>query len=159
MRAAATESLCNTVPHPEFMEYLTKEENLRVWVTFSMEYEANLTCARAAIGCLAMAVPDSTFAGALVKCSNFNELIGTLMECGQLELMHRVLALVAGLIEHGGECRDAVVATGAGPFCEAYLTSYSNEKKTMEDFNFSPVEHGSLATTLSLAKEVARLLR
>lgn len=159
VRQAATESMCNMVPHPEMMDYLTKEENLRVWIAFSLDYEANFVCARAALGCLAMAVPDPSFAKALVKCSKFGELIRTLIECGQLELMHRVLALVVGLIEHGGECREAVLVSGVGPFCEAYLTSYSDENKTMKDFNISPAERGSLAATLSLAKEVAQLLR
>jgi hypothetical protein len=73
--------------------------------------------------------------------------------------MHRSLALIVGLIEHGEKCRGAIVASGVGPFCEAYLTSYSDEKKTMDDFNFSPEDRGSLAATLSLAKEVARLLQ
>lgn len=106
-----------------------------------------------------MAVPDPEFGGALVQCANFRELIRTLMECGQLELMHRVLVLIVGLIEHGGECREAVVATGAGPFCEAYIQSYQDEKKTMKNFNFSQAERGSLVATLSLAKEVVNLLR
>lgn len=158
VRRAATEVLCNMVPHPEFMNYLTKEENLRVWVTFSLDYEENFACARAAIGCLAMATPDPNFAKALVHCTNFDELIRTLLECGQLELMHRVLALIVGLVEHGGECREAVLATGAGPFCRAYLTSYSDENKTMKDFNFNPAERGALAATLDLAKEVAQVL-
>lgn len=159
VRQAATECLCNMVPHPEFMDYLIKEDNLRVWVAFSLDYEENFACARAAVGCLAMAAPDPEVAKALVKSQNFNEMVRTLLECGQLEVMHRVLALIATLIEHGGECREAVVGTGAGPFCDAYLTSYSDEKKTMKDFNFSPAERGSLAATLSLAKEVSTLLR
>jgi hypothetical protein len=159
VRQAATEAMCNMVPHPEFMQYLTKEENIRVWVAFSMDYEINFGCARAAIGGLAMAVPDPEVANALVKSQKFGEMVRTLLECGQLQLMHRSLALIVGLIEHGGRVRGAIVASGVGPFCEAYLTSYSDEKKTMDDFNFSSEDRGSLAATLSLAKEVARLLR
>ena len=159
VRQAGTEAMCNLVPHPEMMEYLTKEDNLRIWIAFTLDYEANFACARAAIGCLAMAAPDPEFAKALIKSPNFSEMIRSLMECGQLELMHRVLAMIATLIEHGGECRDAVVATGAGPFCDAYVASYQDEKKTMKDFNIKPEERGSLAATLSLAKEVANLLR
>eukprot|EP00584_Thalassiosira_punctigera_P006574 CAMPEP_0172540380 /NCGR_PEP_ID=MMETSP1067-20121228/11412_1 /TAXON_ID=265564 ORGANISM="Thalassiosira punctigera, Strain Tpunct2005C2" /NCGR_SAMPLE_ID=MMETSP1067 /ASSEMBLY_ACC=CAM_ASM_000444 /LENGTH=1190 /DNA_ID=CAMNT_0013326233 /DNA_START=169 /DNA_END=3741 /DNA_ORIENTATION=+ len=158
VRQAATEAMCNMIPHPEMMEYLTKEENLRVWIAFSLDYEENFACARAALGCLAMAVPDPEFAGALVKCQNFRELIRALMECGQLELMHRILVLIVGLIEHGGKCREAVIATGVGPFFQAYIQSYQDEKKTMNSFNFSPSEQGSLTATLSLAKEVVRLL-
>ena len=86
-------------------------------------------------------------------------MIRTLLECGQLEIMHRVLALIIGLIEHGGEYQDAVVATGAGPFCEAYLTTYSDEKKTGKAFSFTPQERASLGATLGLAKEVVQLLR
>ena len=159
VRQAATEAMCNMVPHPEFMQYLTKEENIRVWVAFSMDYEINFGCARAAIGDLAMAVPDPEVANALVKSQKIGEMVCTLLECGQLQLMHRSLALIVGLIEHGEKCRGAIVASGVGPFCEAYLTSYSDEKKTMDDFNFSPEDRGSLAETLSLAKEVARLLQ
>lgn len=159
VRQAATEAMCNMVPHPKFMEYLAKEDNIRVWIAFSLDYETNLACARASVGCLAMAVPDPEVAKAIVRSKNFHEMIRTLLECGQLELMHRVLALIAGLIEHGGECRGAVVATGAGPFCDAYLISYSDENKTMDNFKFNSADRASLSATLNLAKEVARLLR
>ena len=158
VRQAATEAMCNMVPHPEFMDYLTKDENIRVWVAFSMDYEANFGCARAAIGLLAMAVPDPEVANALVKTHKFDEMIRSLLECGQLQLMHRLLALVVGLIEYGGKCREAVVTSGAGPFCKAYLASFSDEKKTIDDFNFSIEDRGSLSATLSLAKEVVNLL-
>jgi hypothetical protein len=59
----------------------------------------------------------------------------------------------------GGKCHDAIVASGAGPFCEAYLTSYSDKKKTMDNFKFIPEDRGSLTATLSLAKEVAKQLQ
>ena len=159
VRQAGTEALCNMVPHKEMMEYLCKPDNLRVWMTFSLDYEEHFVCARAAIGCLAMACPDPELANVLISMENFNEFIRTLMECGQLELMHRVLALICGLAELGGKCKEAAIATGAGPFCEAYVASYQNENKTMEDFNFTPAERGGLAATLSLAKEVSKLLR
>ena len=100
VRQAATEAMCNMVPHPEFMDYLTKDENIRVWVAFSMDYEANFGCARAAIGLLAMAVPDPAVANALAKSQKIGEMVRTLLECGQLQLMHRSLALIVGLIEH-----------------------------------------------------------
>ncbi|KAL9180489.1 hypothetical protein ACHAXT_010942 [Thalassiosira profunda] len=158
VRTAGTEALCNMVPHPEMMEYLVKPDNLRVWIAFSLDYEENLNCARAAVGCLAMAAPDPEFAKALVAMPNFDEFARAMMECGQLELMHRALALMVGLIEHGGECKEAVVATGAGPFCDAYVKTYQDEKKTMKDFNMSQGERGSLAATLTLAKEVSQLL-
>jgi hypothetical protein len=157
VRQAATEAMCNMIPHPEMMDYLKKEDNIKVWVAFALDYEANFACARAAVGGMAMAVPDPEFASTLVRCGNFEELIRTLMECGQLEIMHRVFALVASLIEHGGKCRDAVVSTGAGQFCKAYLESYHDEKKVTE-FNFTAAERGSLAATLSLAKEIVKLL-
>ena len=158
VRQAATEAMCNMVPHPEFMDYLTKDENIRVWGAFSMDYEANFGCARAAIGLLAMAVPDPEVANALVKTQKFDEMIRSLLECGQLQLMHRLLALIVGLIEHGDKCREAVVTSGVGPFCKAYLASFSDEKKTMDDFNFNTEDRGSLSATLSLAKEIVKLL-
>jgi len=158
VRQAATEAMCNMVPHPDMMEYLSKPDNLRVWIAFSLDYEDNYECARAAVGCLAMACPDPEFAKALVKCNNFREMVRTLMECGQVELMHRVLALIAGLIEHGGDCRKAVEATGAGQFCDAYVVTYQDKSK-IKELNFTPSQRESFASTLSLAKEVARLLR
>jgi hypothetical protein len=157
VRQAATEALCNMIPHPDMMDHLKKGDNLRVWVAFALDYEANFNCARAAVGCMAMAVPDPGFATALISCQNFGEMIRTLMECGQLEIMHRVFALVASLIEHGGKCREAVISTGAGQFCKAYLESYHDEK-TLKEFNFTPAERGTLAATLSLAKEILKLL-
>ena len=158
VRQAATEAMCNMVPHPEMMKHLAEPDNLRVWVAFASDFEDNFACARAAVGCLAMAVADPTFAKALIQCKNFRDMVRSLMECGQLELMHRVLALIVGLIEHGGPCREAVVATGAGPFCDAYVASYHDGKK-LKELNFGPAERGSFSSTLSLSKEVARLLR
>ncbi len=157
VRQAATEALLNMVPHPTMMDYLKKEDNLKVWVAFALDYETNFACARAAVGCLAMAVPDPEFANALVASPKFGEMIRTLLECGQLELMHRVFAVVASLIEHGGKCREAVISTGTGSFCKAYLESYHDEQNVKE-FNFTPAERGSLAATLSLAKEIVKLL-
>ena len=157
VRQAATEALLNMIPHPEMMQYMKKEDNLRVWVAFALDHEANFACSRAAVGGLAMAVPDPELATALVTCPKFGELVRTLMECGQLELMHRIFAVIASLIEHGGKCREAVIPTGAGPFCKAYLQSYHDEKN-VKQFNFSPAERGSLAATLSLAKEIVQLL-
>ena len=72
-------------------------------------------------------------------------------------MMHRVLALILDLIEQGGEVRDAVTATGAGPFCDAILTAYPAEK--LKEFDFSPAERASLGPTLGLAKEVVGLLK
>ena len=158
VRLRATEAMCNLVPNAEFMDYLTKEENIRVWIAFSLDYEANFECARAAIGCLAMAVPDPNVAMAIVNTSRFSELIRTLMECGRLELMHRVLALLVGLIEHGGKCREAVIATGAKPFCDVYIQNFQDEKKTLRDFKFGQSERRSLTETLNLAKDVIKLL-
>jgi hypothetical protein len=105
-----------------------------------------------------MAVPDPEVANALAKTQKFDVMIRSLLECGQLQLMHRLLALIVGLIEHGGKCREAVVTSGVGPFCKAYLASFSDEKKTMDDFNFNTEDRGSLSATLSLAKEIVKLL-
>lgn len=158
VRRAATEALVNMVGHPDMMEYLHKEDNLKIWVVFASAYEENYACARAAIGGLAMAIYDPQVASALIKVPNFRDMLRTLMECGQLELMHRVLALTTSLIEHGGQCKEAVTATGAGAFCEAYVASYHDGTK-MKEFNWSPTEQSTFAATLSLAKEVVTLLK
>ena len=158
VRQAATEALCNMVPHPQMMDYLRKEDNLKIWVTFASDYEENFGCARAAVGCLAMAIPDPDLANALIRIGNFGDMIRSLMECGQVELMHRVLVLVSGLIEHGGACRDAVVATGAGAFCEAYVASYHYGRK-LKELSFSTAEQGTFFATLRLAKDIVKVLR
>jgi hypothetical protein len=139
------------------MEYLHKEDNLKVWVAFAADYEENFLCARAAIGGLAMAVPDPAVANALIEVHKFSDMIRTLLECGQLELMHRVLVLITGLIEHGGACRQAVISTGVGAFCKAYVASYHDGKK-MGEFNFNAAEQGSFQAILGLAKEVVTML-
>ena len=157
VRQAATEALCNMVGHDEMMKYLQKEDNIKIWVAFACDYEENYACARAAIGGLAMAVPNSSVATAMIKTHNFCEMIRTLTECGQLELMHRVLVLITGLLEHGGQCKEAVLNTGAGAFCEAYVASYHDGAK-LNELNFSPSEQGAFATTLRLAKEVIEML-
>ncbi|KAL7540575.1 hypothetical protein ACHAWF_006721, partial [Thalassiosira exigua] len=159
VRRAATEAMCNMVPHPATAEHLATADNLRVWAAFALDHEEHFACARAALGGLAMAAPDPRVAEALVRLSNFGEMVRALLECGRPELMHRALALIAGLIEHGGKCREAVAATGAGPFCDAYVASYGDETKTMREFDIGPSERGSLAATLSLAKEVAQQFR
>ena len=84
-------------------------------------------------------------------------MIRTLTECGQPELMHRVFVLIAVLIEHGGACRDAVISTGAGAFCKAYVASYHEEQKVKE-FNFSLSEQGAFEATLRLAKDIVIML-
>ena len=157
VRQAATEALCNMVGHDEMSKYLQKEDNLKIWVAFACDYEENYACARASVGGLAMAVPNRDVANAMIKAEKFCEMIRTLSECGHLELMHRVLVLITGLLEHGGQCKAAVLTSGVGAFCEAYVASYHDGTK-QNDLNFSPSQQGAFTATLSLAKEVIKML-
>ena len=37
----------------------------------------------------------------------------------KIELMHHVLALIVGLIEHGEVCKETGIVTGVDQFCKA----------------------------------------
>merc|ERR1712071_577723 len=125
VRRAATEAMSNLVPHENMMEYLSNGEKLRLWVSFATDYEDHLDCAKAAAGCLAMACNDLQVAKILVKLKNFNSMIRSLLECGNLDLMHRVLVIIQCLLGlKDSICFEEVQKTGAITFCEAYAASY-----------------------------------
>ena len=71
VRRAATEAMSNLLPHPEMMKYLADGENIRLWVAFAREFDNNLECARAAIGCLAMASQDPEGCHCTRECDSF----------------------------------------------------------------------------------------
>jgi hypothetical protein len=154
VRRAGTEALCNLVPHPAMMTYLADPENLRLWLAFAADYEENFECSRAASGCLAMASGDTAIAESLVGLKSFKACTTTLLQSGNLELMHRVLALIQILIDHGGHCKEAVFSAGLVAFCGAYVESYHDGSKA-SDLGFSPEEQGLLSVTIELAKAIA----
>lgn len=156
VKTAATEALCNLVPSPAMMKHLAEPENLKIWVAFAADHEQNFECSRAAVGCLAMATYDPKISNALVGLKAFQESMMTLLESGNLELMHRVLVLVQNLFEQGGGCRKAVIEAGIVSFCRAYVESYQDGTKAA-DLGFSPEQRGLLDVTIEIAKQIVRV--
>lgn len=156
VRRAATEAMSNLIPHPEMMKYLADPENIRLWVAFAREFDENLECSRAAIGCLAMASQDPKVAEVLAKAAHFQEMATSLLECGNLELMHRILVALLNMTDHGGKCKEAVVSSGCGVFCQAFAQSY-HDGTMASGLNFNEQEKGLLLVTVDLAKEVSKL--
>ena len=156
VRRAATEAMSNLIPHPEMMKYLTDPENIRLWVAFAREFDENLECSRAAIGCLAMASQDPAIAEVLAASAHFEEMATSLLECGNLELMHRVMVALLNMSDHGGKCKEAVISSGCGVFCLAYVQSYQDGTMA-SGLNFNEQEKGLMLVTVDLAKEISKL--
>jgi hypothetical protein len=153
IRQSATEVLSNLIPHPKMIEHLRNYEKLKIWVAFSSDFEDNFKCARAALGCLAMATQDQQIVDALLRLENTVSMIKAVLESGNLELMHRILVITINMIEHGGDCKDVVASTGTLAFCEAYVNMYQNGQK-MEELEFSDEDLKFLGKTIDLAKEI-----
>jgi len=155
VRRAATEAMSNLVPHPDVMNYFREPDQLKIWVAFAGEFEDNFECARAAVGCLAMVSQDSAIALELSKMKNAKEMIASLLKCGNLEIMHRILALILNLTNHGGNCQEFITSTGSLVFLESYVGSYHDGEK-VKDLKFDPGEQGQMNVTLDIAKEIIR---
>jgi len=155
VQRAGTEALCNLVPHPAMMKYLADPEHLRLWLAFASDVEANFECARAAAGCLAMSTYDPEIAKALIDLKSFKESMTTMLECGNLEVMHRALVIVLNLVELGGKCREAAISAELITFCDAYVASYHDGKKANE-LKFSAADQQQMEVTVDVAKEIVR---
>lgn len=155
VQRAATEAMCNLVPHPAMMKHLADPEHLRLWLAFASDVEENFECARAAAGCLAMSTYDPDIAKALVDLKSLKESMLAMLECGNLEVMHRALVIVLNLVEQGGKCREAALAAGLISFCEAYVVSYHDGKKA-DELHFSAADQQQMAVTVDVAKEIVR---
>lgn len=59
VRRAATEAMCNLLPHPEMINHLKVADTLKLWAAFASLGVEDPPTAEAALGCLAMAVRDS----------------------------------------------------------------------------------------------------
>eukprot|EP00557_Chaetoceros_sp_GSL56_P002905 CAMPEP_0176503760 /NCGR_PEP_ID=MMETSP0200_2-20121128/15547_1 /TAXON_ID=947934 /ORGANISM="Chaetoceros sp., Strain GSL56" /LENGTH=1176 /DNA_ID=CAMNT_0017903097 /DNA_START=57 /DNA_END=3587 /DNA_ORIENTATION=- len=152
VRRAATEAMSNLIPHPKIFEHLRNQDKLKVWVAFASDYENNFECARAALGCLAMATQDSIVANELAMINSTRSMVMNILECGRLELMHRMLVLLLNLQQHGESCKDLIDTSGAVLFCEGYVSSYQNEKYL--DLGFSKNDTKLMEITINLAKEI-----
>jgi len=154
VRRAATEAMSNLVPHPDVMTYLGDPEKLKLWLAFASDFDENYECARAAAGCLANATADPKITNELAKLTHFKEKIRSLLECGHLELMHRLLVILLNMLAHGGKCRTAVEETGTMSFCKAYLESYGGGYSKKDELDFSPSDQKLMEVTLDLSKEI-----
>ena len=153
VRRAATEAMSNLLPHSDMLIHLRDSTHMRLWVAFATDVEVNVECSRAATGCLAMASSDLEVATALCQATHFDELVRTLLQCGNLEILHRLLVLLFNLNAHGSSCREAVVKTGAYAFLERYVQSYQEGN---QDMGMTQAELSQLRITVELAKELVR---
>jgi len=153
VRRAATEAMCNLIPHPAMMKHLADAENLKLWLAFSAEYEENFECARAALGCLAMSTYLQDIAEALVGLEAFKESVTAILKSGNLELMHRAFVMIQNLMGQGEKCKEKIEEAGLLAFCLAYVQSYHDGSKAT-DLQFSPEQQGLMSATVDLAKEI-----
>lgn len=155
VRRAATEAMSNLVPHEAMMKHLSKDDNLRLWYALATDFEDNYECARAAAGGLAMATQDLSIAEAVVALEKFRQHTEMMLECGRLEIMHRIFVLIHNLIRHGGKPRKKTIEEGFVKFCEAYVSSYHNG--TGADLEFTEQERALLPVTAEIAAEIVNL--
>jgi protein unc-45 len=153
VRRAATEAMCNLVPHKAMMDHLAQPDNLKLWLAFAVDYEDNYDCARAAAGCLAMATQDEIIAEEFVKLDNFRKHTTALLESGRLELMHRTFALVHSLVQHGGKIKERAISEGLVDFCRAYIEL---QQHSGGDLEFSEQEKQILPVTVDIAKQIVK---
>lgn len=153
IRKAATEAMCNLAGNKAFMEHIAEPEHLRLWLAFASDFEENYECARAACGCLAMVSQDPAIALALVHLPLFQKHVDDLLQCGSLELMHRVLVVLLNLVAQGGESKAAVIENGFSAFCLKYVESYHDES-VVEDLEFPEEEKHLMPITVDLAKKI-----
>lgn len=144
--------MSNLFPHRDVIAYLQDPDHLKLWVAFACDLEDNFECARAAAGCLAMASQASEVATTLSALPAFREMVRLLLECGNFELMHRILVLILNMVEHGGKAREAVMATGAIAFCQGYIETFDEN-----NMDLSPVDKDGMDATMKLAKEILSL--
>lgn len=156
VQRAATEAMCNLVPHQAMMEHLSQAENLKLWLAFASDYEERYECARAAAGCLAMATQDESIALELVTLEKFGAHMTSMVESGRLEIMHRSFYIVLNLVTHGGDCKEKVVSEGLAAFCKIYVAKYHDNEGT-DNLEFSPEEMALLPVTVELAKKIVSL--
>jgi hypothetical protein len=153
VRRAATEAMSNLVPHPDVLEHFRQPDKLKLWVAFSSDFEENFECSRAALGCLAMISQDSEIALQLAIANHTPDMMKEVLECGNLELMHRLLVILLNLVAQGGKCKETVISTGSLAFCGAYVQSYHDGGRS-KGVAFGPEDQGLFKVTLDLAKEV-----
>jgi hypothetical protein len=156
VKKAATEAMSNLVPHEKMLEHLREHDTLRLWLALASDYEDNFECARAASGCLAMATQDPQIAKQLISIKNFKERVETILECGNLELMHRIFAIILNLSEGGEELRKAVINHGFLAFSLAYVQSYHDGSRAKE-LDFTQQDLALFNVTVDVARQVVKV--
>lgn len=156
VKQAATEAMCNMVGNEKFMEELRQKDELRLWLALAADYEDHYACARAASGCLAMATADPEVAKTLISLDNFKKRMDETLECGSLEIMHRMLVVILNLAELGGEYREAADSNGLIAFAGAYVESYHDGSKAKE-LEFGEEEMPTFKATVEVAKQIVRV--
>lgn len=156
VQRAATEVMSNLVPNPDMILHLRDPKNLKLWIALGSDFDQDFECARAALGCLAMVTQDPEIALVLSKASNAELMIKSVLECGNLELMYRVLVLILNLMEHGGDSKQLIFSTGTVAFCEAYVQTYKNGGDK-HDLDLSQSDAEMMKITVDLAKEIVKV--
>ena len=156
VQRAATEAMCNLVPHKAMMDHLANADNLKLWLAFASDAEGHYECARAAAGCLAMATQDESIAIELSSMEKFGAKMNLMLECGRLEIMHRALYIVLNLAQHGGQCRQSIIDEGLVVFCRAYVENF-HDKQDEQMLEFPEEERQLLPVTIDLAKKIVSL--
>lgn len=156
VQRAATEAMCNLVPHKAMMDHLANAEHMKLWLAFASDYEEHYECSRAATGCLAMASQDESIALEIANSEKFGAVASSILESGRLEIMHRGLYTILNLMIHGGECRKKVESEGLVAFCKAYADSY-HDKTNLEGYEFPEEERALLPVTIDLAKKIVEI--
>lgn len=151
VRRAATEAMSNLLPHSDMLTHLKDPSNVKLWIAFATDVQVSMECSRAATGCLAMASSDVSIAETLIQATHFEEMVRTLLQCGNLEIMHRLFVLLLNLTFHGPRFQEMVTKTGAYAFLEIYVQNY---KDGTQDLGMTQVELAQLMTTVELAKEI-----
>lgn len=158
VRRAATETMCNLVPHEAMMAHLSEPDNLRLLMAFAVDFEDHYECARAAAGCIAMASQDETVALAISQVAKFKEQVPALLESGRLEIMQRALVLVLNLVGLGPTTKTIVVEAGLVEFCRAYIDLQKHAAGESDGgLAFSEEERQLLPVTIDIAKKILEL--
>ena len=67
-----------------------------------------------------------------------------------------LLVALLNMSDHGDKCKEAVISSGCGVFCLAYVQSYQDGTMA-SGLNFNEQEKGLLLVTVDLAKEISKL--
>ncbi|KAJ1456933.1 hypothetical protein M885DRAFT_482063 [Pelagophyceae sp. CCMP2097] len=115
VQRAATEALTNMVPNEAFLAHLQKPDKMKLWLALAGDVGRDAACARAAVGCLAMASSDEGVALALARGDGAVKL-AEVIDAGEPSLAHRAAFAVANVARDAGaralflEGRDALLS-------------------------------------------------